>query len=45
MFRCSRWIGTSPGLGKTKLSTKSMDKIRDVLSSIMDSAVRYEFAG
>lgn len=30
------------GLGKTKLSHESMDKIRDVLSSIMDSAVRYE---
>lgn len=30
------------GLGKTKLSQESMDKIRDVLSSIMDSAVRYE---
>jgi hypothetical protein len=28
-------------LGKTKLSHESMDKIRDVLSSIMDSAVRY----
>lgn len=30
------------GLGKTKLSHESMDKIRDVLSSIMESAVRYE---
>jgi integrase len=30
------------GLGKTKLSHESIDKIRDVLSSIMQSAVRYE---
>ena len=30
------------GLGKTKLSHESMDKIRDVLSSIMESAKRYE---
>jgi integrase len=30
------------GLSKTKLSHESMDKIRDVLSSIMESAVRYE---
>jgi integrase len=30
------------GLAKTKLSHESMDKVRDVLSSIMDSAVRYE---
>jgi integrase len=30
------------GLGKSKLSHESMDKIRDVLSSIMESAVRYE---
>src|SRR5204862_6501186 len=30
------------GLGKTKLSHESMDKIRDVLSSILASAVRYE---
>lgn len=30
------------GLGKTKLSHESMDKIRDVLSSILQSAVRYE---
>ncbi len=29
-------------LGKTKLSHESMDKIRDVLSSILGSAVRYE---
>ncbi|MGE5569089.1 MAG: tyrosine-type recombinase/integrase [Rhodospirillales bacterium] len=29
------------GLGKTKLSHESMDKIRDVLSSVLDSAVRY----
>jgi integrase len=29
-------------LGKTKLSHESMDKIRDVLSSILQSAVRYE---
>lgn len=31
------------GLGKTKLSHESIDKIRDVLSSVLDSAVRYEF--
>jgi integrase len=30
------------GLSKTKLSHESMDKIRDVLSSILESAVRYE---
>jgi hypothetical protein len=30
------------GLGKTKLSHESIDKVRDVLASIMDSAVRYE---
>jgi integrase len=30
------------GLGKTKLSHESMDKIRDVLSSILESAKRYE---
>ena len=30
------------GLGKTKLSHESMDKIRDVLSSVLASAVRYE---
>ena len=30
------------GLGKGKLSHESMDKIRDVLSSILKSAVRYE---
>jgi integrase len=30
------------GLGKTKLSHESMDKVRDVLSSIMESAKRYE---
>ena len=29
-------------LGKSKLSPESMDKIRDVLSSILQSAVRYE---
>ena len=29
-------------LGKTKLSHESMDKIRDVLSSVLESAVRYE---
>lgn len=30
------------GLSKTKLSHESMDKIRDVLSSMLESAVRYE---
>jgi len=30
------------GLDRTKLSHESMDKIRDVLSSILQSAVRYE---
>lgn len=30
------------GLAKAKLSHESMDKIRDVLSSILQSAVRYE---
>ena len=30
------------GLSQTKLSHESMDKIRDVLSSILESAVRYE---
>lgn len=30
------------GLSKSKLSHESMDKIRDVLSSILESAVRYE---
>lgn len=30
------------GLSRTKLSHESMDKIRDVLSSILKSAVRYE---
>jgi hypothetical protein len=30
------------GLTKTKLSHESMDKIRDVLSSILEAAVRYE---
>jgi integrase len=30
------------GLGQTKLSHESMDKIRDVLSSVLESAVRYE---
>src|SRR5581483_7889047 len=30
------------GLGKTKLSHESLDKIRDVLSSILKSAIRYE---
>lgn len=30
------------GLGKSNLSHESMDKIRDVLSSILQSAVRYE---
>jgi integrase len=30
------------GLDRTKLSHESMDKIRDVLSSILESAVRYE---
>jgi integrase len=30
------------GLAKTKLSHESMDKVRDVLSSIMESAIRYE---
>lgn len=30
------------GLGKTKLSHESMDKIRDVLSGVLGSAVQYE---
>ena len=30
------------GLSKTKLSHESMDKVRDVLSSILQSAVKYE---
>jgi integrase len=30
------------GLGTTELSHESMDKIRDVLSSVLQSAVRYE---
>ena len=30
------------GLSKTKLSHESMDKVRDVLSSILQAAVRYE---
>jgi integrase len=30
------------GLGKTDLSHESMDKVRDVLSGVLESAVRYE---
>jgi integrase len=30
------------GLAKSKLSSESLDKIRDVLSSILQSAIRYE---
>jgi integrase len=30
------------GLGKSKLSHESLDKIRDVLSSILQAAIRYE---